>query len=46
MFPRLNGHFLLDEVHFIERHNDQVGESKSTRLLGFSLVSGKDVRAS
>ena len=33
----------LDEIHFVERHSDQVDESKGTCPLRFSLVSGKDV---
>ena len=45
-FPRLNGHFLhgWDPLYYMTI--DQAGESKSTRLLRFSSMSGKDVRAS
>ena len=45
MFLQLNAH-VLHEIYFATRHSDQVGKSKSTRLLRISSVSVKDVRAS
>ena len=42
---RLNGNLPVDEIHFATQPSDPVGESKSTRLLRFSFISGKDARA-
>ena len=35
----------MDEIHVTTRQGNQVWESKSTRLLRFSSVSGKDLLA-
>ena len=34
----------MGEIHSVERHSEEVGESKGTCLLKLSLVSGKDTR--
>ena len=34
--------YSLDEIHFATRQSNKVGESKSTRLLRFRSMSGKD----